>query len=62
MEQWVSNTESSASIRIMDQCSKYIDSSIDKYSSLNTQQAKEENEKQMVKYEADIRNHISIEQ
>ena len=32
------------------------------FSSLNTHQQAEENEKQMIKYEADIRQHISIEQ
>lgn len=31
------------------------------YSSLNTHQANEENERQLQKYEADIRQHISIE-
>ena len=34
----------------------------DGFSSLNTVQVQEENEKQMQKYEADIRQHISIEQ
>ena len=36
--------------------------SFDNFSSLNTQQQQNETEKQMIKYEADIRNHISIEQ
>ena len=30
--------------------------------SIDTKKEAEENEKQLVKYEADIRNHISIEQ
>ena len=35
--------------------------SFDNFSSLNTEQQRDENEKCLQKYEADIRNHISIE-
>lgn len=38
------------------------DSELQDTSSLNTRQANEEHEKTLVKYEADIRQHISIEQ
>ena len=41
---------------------KHFGDMSDGFSSLNTVQVQEENEKQMQKYEADIRQHISIEQ